>query len=66
MPETVKNLMPALFPGLGDGLIGWTVGLAEGGFNGWFADPSSLEGLYEDYDQPNTRVTHSTIDHGLP
>ncbi|HAB45820.1 MAG TPA: xanthine dehydrogenase family protein molybdopterin-binding subunit, partial [Gammaproteobacteria bacterium] len=34
-PETIKNLMPALFPGLGDGLIGWTVGLAEGAFNGW-------------------------------
>ena len=65
-PETIKNLMPALFPGLGDGLIGWTVGLAEGAFNGWVADPSSLEGLYEDYDQPNTRVTHTTIDHGLP
>jgi len=65
-PETIKNMMPALFPGLGDGLIGWTVGLAEGAFNGWVADPSSLEGLYEDYDQPNTRVTHSTIDHGLP
>jgi isoquinoline 1-oxidoreductase/isoquinoline 1-oxidoreductase beta subunit len=65
-PETIKNLMPALFPGLGDGLIDWTVGLAAGTFKGWVADPSSLEGLFEDYDQPNTRVTHTTLDHGLP
>jgi CO/xanthine dehydrogenase Mo-binding subunit len=65
-PDTIKNMMPALFPGLGDGLINWTVGLAEGALKGWVTDPSSLEGLFEDYDQANTRVKHTTINHDIP
>lgn len=65
-PDTIKNMMPALFPGLGDGLIDWTVGLAKGALNGWVTDPSSLEGLFEDYDQANTRVKHTTLNHDIP
>jgi isoquinoline 1-oxidoreductase subunit beta len=64
--DTIKNMMPALFPGLGDGLIDWTVGLAQGALKGWVTDPSSIEGLFEDYDQAHTRVKHATINHGIP
>ena len=65
-PETLRNMMPALFPGLGDGVVDWMVGLADGAFDGWFVDQSSIEGLYEDYTVDNRAVTHVTRDHGLP
>jgi isoquinoline 1-oxidoreductase/isoquinoline 1-oxidoreductase beta subunit len=65
-PDTLKNMLPAIFPGLGDGTVNWMVGVADGTFKGWVTDPSSIEGLFEDYDQPNTRVEHTTVDHGLP
>jgi isoquinoline 1-oxidoreductase subunit beta len=65
-PETLKNLLPALFPGLGDGTVNWMVGFADSTFKGWVSDPSSIEGLFEDYDHPNTRVEHTTVNHGLP
>jgi isoquinoline 1-oxidoreductase beta subunit len=65
-PDTLKNMLPALFPGLGDGTVNWMVGFADSTFEGWMSDPSSIEGLFEDYDHPNTRVEHTTINHGLP
>lgn len=65
-PETLRNMMPALFPGLGEGVIDWMVGLADSTFDGWVVDHSSIEGLYEDYDLPNRAVEHVTRDHGLP
>lgn len=65
-PDTIKNLLPALFPGLGDTVIDWIGGMADGAFSDWVADPSSTEGLFEDYDHLNTRVTHATVNHGIP
>ena len=53
-------------PGLGDGLIDWSAGLASGLFDGWVVDPLSVEGLNGDYDLPNHEVLHVTKDHGLP
>ena len=40
--------------------------LSEWYFETFTTDESSTEGLFEDYDQPNTRVTHMTVDHELP
>ena len=65
-PDTIKNMLPALFPGLSDGVVDWVGGVADGAFTDWVADPSSVEGLFEDYDHPNTRVTHTTVNHGIP
>ena len=66
-PDTLRNMMPALLPGaVGDGVIDWTVGLANDAFDGWVVDHSSIEGLYEDYDVPNREVQHVTMNHGLP
>ena len=64
--NTLKNMLPALFPGLGEGTVNWMVGFADSTFKGWMSDPSSIEGLFEDYDHPNTRVEHTTVNHGLP
>ena len=65
-PDTIKNLLPGLFPSIGEGTIEWTVGLATSAFDGWVTDPSSVEGLADDYDVANKRVRHATVDHGLP
>ena len=66
MPETLRNMLPGAFPGLAQGVIDWTVGMADGAFDGWMVDPMSVEGLHEDYDLPNHEVSHVTRDHGLP
>ena len=66
-PDTLRNMMPALLPGaVGEGAIDWMVGLADGAFDGWVVDHSSVEGLYEDYDTANREVRHVTVNHGLP
>lgn len=65
-PSILENMLPGLFPGLGEGTIDWMVGLSETTLKGWVTDPSSIEGLFEDYDHPNTRVQHVTVDHKLP
>jgi isoquinoline 1-oxidoreductase beta subunit len=65
-PDTLKSMLPGLFPGLGDGTINWMVGMADSTVKGWIADPSSIEGLFEDYDFENVKVTHTTVNHGLP
>lgn len=65
-PGILKNMVPALFPNMPDTMVGWAVGMADSIFGGWMADPTSIEGLYEDYDLPNRTVTHYTVDHGVP
>lgn len=65
-PKTLENMMPALFPGLGDGTIDFMVGLSRDAFTGWVVDHSSIEGLYEDYETPNKLVNHVTVDHDVP
>ena len=65
-PRTLQNMMPGLFPSLGDGTIDFMVGLSEDAFSGWVVDHSSIEGLYEDYDFVNTKVNHVTVDHDVP
>jgi len=65
-PETLKNMLPALFPGMGDGTRDFIVDLANDVFSGFMPDPSSIEGLAEGYDLPNREVEAFSIDHGLP
>lgn len=66
MPDTLKSLLPGIAPGLGDGTVSWIAGLADSAFKGWTVDHSSIEGLYEDYDFTNVKVTHTTVNHGVP
>ena len=65
-PDTFRGLLPALYPWMGDGMVEGVANLSEWYFEKFATDESSTEGLFEDYDQPNTRVTHMTVDHELP
>ena len=65
-PDTFRGLLPALYPWMGDGMVEGVANLSEWYFEKFATDKSSTEGLFEDYDQPNTRVTHMTVDHELP
>ena len=65
-PDTFRSLLPALYSWMGDGKIEGVANLSEWYFEKFATDESSTEGLFEDYDHPNTRVTHMTVDHELP
>ena len=66
-PDTLANALPGILPtAVPDAMIDWSVGAAKGALDGWFVDPASIEGLFEDYDFPNREVRHVTLDHGLP
>tara|TARA_B110000444_G_scaffold255972_2_gene291402 strand:- start:278 stop:1057 length:780 start_codon:yes stop_codon:yes gene_type:complete len=55
-----------MYPWLADFLVEGVANASEMFFENFSTDKSSTEGLFEDYDQPNTRVTHMTVEHGLP
>jgi isoquinoline 1-oxidoreductase beta subunit len=65
-PDVLNAMLPGMLPGLGDGTIEWMVGMADTAVEGWIADPTSVEGFFEDYDFANVRVTHTTVNHGVP
>ena len=65
-PDTFRGLLPALYPWMGDGFVEGVANLSEWYFEQFATDEASTEGLFEDYDHPNTRVTHMTVDHELP
>jgi isoquinoline 1-oxidoreductase subunit beta len=65
-PETLKNMLPGLFPGLPGAPIDFMVGLSKSAFKSWVVDPASVEGLAEDYNFPHRSVHHVTVDHGVP
>ena len=65
-PDTFRSLLPALYSWMGDGMIEGVANLSEWYFEKFSTDESSIEGLFEDYDHLNTRVTHMTVDHELP
>ena len=65
-PKILENMIPALFPGLGDSTIEFVVGLSRDVFSGWMVDHSSIEGISDDYDAPNKVVNHVTVDHNVP
>jgi isoquinoline 1-oxidoreductase beta subunit len=65
-PETLKNMLPAILPGMPNFPIDTLVGITKDVFSSWFIDPSSTEGLGDDYDFPNRVVRHVTQEHGVP
>lgn len=66
-PDTLTNTLPGLVPtSVPEGMTNWVANRARGTLDGWIVDPSSIEGLHEDYDTPNKVVRHVTLDHGLP
>lgn len=65
MPNLLEELLPGLLPGAPDWATNAGVGLSHRALDGWFVDPASVEGLWEDYDWPNLEIRHSTVDHGV-
>jgi isoquinoline 1-oxidoreductase beta subunit len=65
-PETLKNMLPALLPGVPGGALDFLVGVTNKIFKGWIVDTPSIEGLADDYDFPNKEVSHVTLEHGVP
>ena len=62
----IRDFAPVMFPDLApDGLVEWAGGKAHGLFARWAVDPTSVEGLVDEYALPNTQVMHVTVDPGL-
>ncbi len=67
MPYMIDETVDAMAPGfMPNAMVDWLSKRGYGLFDGWVVDPSSIEGLFEDYDSPNKQVSHVTIDPGLP
>ena len=65
-PGTIKNLLPAIFPALPQGLANGVSSAMNFLFTNLSVDSSSVEGLHENYDFPNSRVSNLSVDHGVP
>ncbi len=65
-PQTLRNVMPGLMPGMPNGVINQIAAVADRVLDGWVVEHAAVEGLFEDYDFPNGEVRHVTRDHGLP
>lgn len=63
MDEALDGMMPDFLP---NGMVDWLSKAGYGLFDSLFVDPSSVEGLYEDYDAPHKSSDHITVDPGLP
>jgi isoquinoline 1-oxidoreductase beta subunit len=64
--QTMKNALPGVLPSLPTGLLNGLVGAMDYVFDNWAVDASSVEGLHETYSLPSYRVSHASVDHGLP
>ena len=64
--HTLENTLPSLLPNVPNGVLGSIKGLGKYVLNNWMVDESSVEGLHETYRFDNYRVSHVSIDHGLP
>ncbi|NIB43977.1 xanthine dehydrogenase family protein molybdopterin-binding subunit [Pseudomaricurvus alkylphenolicus] len=62
LDQNAGALLPEFLP---DGMVDWVSKRGYGLFKNWLVDPSSVEGLYEDYDVPNKEVRHVTVDVGI-
>ena len=66
MPYTIDEVADAMMPGfLPNGMVNWISKAGYGLFDGWTVDPSSVEGLFEDYDANHKSADHVTVDPGL-
>ncbi|MBO9493606.1 xanthine dehydrogenase family protein molybdopterin-binding subunit [Thalassotalea sp. G20_0] len=67
LPYTIDEVADAMMPGfLPGGMVDWISKAGYGLFDGWTVDPTSVEGLFEDYDANHKSADHVTVDPGLP
>lgn len=66
MGYTIDEVAGAMLPDfLPRGMVDWISKRGYGVFEDWAVDPSSVEGLWDDYDCPNKEVRQVTVDPGL-
>ncbi len=65
-PEMVAQIMPVVLPSVPQAVVDVASGVAKSAHDGWIVDHSSLEGLYDDYDWPNKKIVHKSVNHGIP
>ncbi|MEC8427462.1 MAG: molybdopterin cofactor-binding domain-containing protein, partial [Pseudomonadota bacterium] len=65
MPYSMEEFLPTVAPQFMEGLGRWAGKKTHGLFESMVVDPSSVEGLFEDYDAPNKEARHITFDPGL-
>ena len=65
-PDMLRTMLPGVMSGVPKGAVKWAANRSASIFDGWMIDSSSVEGLVDDYDFPNTQLTHVTVDHKLP
>jgi isoquinoline 1-oxidoreductase/isoquinoline 1-oxidoreductase beta subunit len=66
MPHSIAGLLPGAFAGSPDWVNNMTVSALESLYDGWIIDSGGVEGLINDYDFPNRKLRHISVNHGLP
>jgi len=66
MPDTIAAALPALMPGAPQFAVNMAEGATRSIFSSLTTEHASIEGLFEDYDLPNRKVSHVTVEHGVP
>jgi isoquinoline 1-oxidoreductase/isoquinoline 1-oxidoreductase beta subunit len=64
-PNTMEELLPGMMPGWAAGVSKSLAEMSYKVMDGWFVDPTSVEGFAADYDWPNREVRHATKNHGV-
>ena len=66
-PWFLKTQLPGVLPTVvPDAVFGVAEATTRSVLTDWFVDPTSVEGLYEDYDPPNREIVHVTRSHQIP
>lgn len=65
-PHAIAGLLPGVFTGTPELVNNMAVSALESLYDGWIIDGSGVEGLVADYDFPNNRLRHVSVNHGLP
>lgn len=65
LPYSMEEYLPTMTPQFMEGVGQWAGKKTHSVFKSLLVDPTSVEGLFEDYDAPNKEVRHVSFDPGL-
>ena len=66
VPDMIRTMVPGAMASVPKSMINWAANTSASVYDGWAMDPSSIEGLIDDYDFPNKQIRHVSIDHRMP